>query len=215
MNRIYIFLVLIIFCSCSKNYYFDRDQITIYNALSDMKDTDQGVRGHASLVNNQFKLRTMYTVYDSLSVAGVKEEDVFKYDISKIPSIEKQVEKMSQLQKEEYTLINKRGEKLFTLVDSVNQVCIYDMTKKYGYPSYYKRNWTKTPKIGIAFVMSHIVYKTKMGKKMLKLMIPEFLKGRVDEGEMKQYLWSIDGRKGYPYNYVIDIEYWKKKAQND
>ena len=40
-------------------------------------------------------------------------------------------------------------------------------------------------------------------------MINEYKKGRVNEREMKQYLWNLDGRNGYPYDYKIDIQKWK------
>lgn len=41
---------------------------------------------------------------------------------------------------------------------------------------------------------------------MLKWMIREYIKSSEEEGEIKQYLWNLDGRKnGPPYNYNIKI----------
>ena len=215
MNRIYLFLILVFFSSCSKNYLFNRDQILISKKMDDIKDTDQGVRNFSMLMQNRYHLRTLYSVHDSLSLAGIKIEEAVKYDFLKIPSIEKQIQKLSPNLQEEYASFNRRQDKIIHTIDSLNADCIYKMIKKYGYPSFDNRKWTKTPKNGFAFVMTHINYKSETGKKILSKMIAEYLNGRVNEGEMQQYLWHINGRKGgYPYNYVINIEEWKRKIKD-
>lgn len=211
MKIIYVCFVFYILTSCSKDYLFNRDQVKIANQLNNIKDTDQGIREFNTLLQSKFKLRTMYTVFDSLDMAGVSEEDIVKYDISKIKPIQIQIDQLPAAQKNEYNLLNRRQQKIWSFIDSTNAVTLFHILKKYGYPSYDNRKWTKTSKTGIAFVMSHIDSKSVLGKKIVKLMFLEYRKKRVEEGEMQHYLWSIDGRKGFPYDYIIDVEKWNEK----
>lgn len=205
--RYIIVLIVLILTSCSKNYRFNRDQEIISKEMNNIKQTDQGVRiAENILLLNRFKFRTMYTVTDSLSNAGLAPEEVFKFDLSKIPSLDDQINKLPTNKKEEYYLYKQRAEKVTQLVDSINALKLYATIKKYGFISFDKRVWkNESSKIGITTLLTHIDPKSNLGQKLTKLMIKEYFHGRVDDGAMKHYMWNVDGRKkGPPYSYVLD-----------
>lgn len=214
MNRLIIFLVFILLTSCSKDYLFNRDQYIISTKIKTIKQTDQFVRMcNTTLLENRFKLRSMLSEVDSMDNAGVNPEIIVKYDLSKIPPIEKQLEKLPSNKKEEYNYIKNSANKTMALVDSINAESLYKIIKKYGYPSFYNRKWKDTinERVGMTFLLTHIYPSSNSNicKKTLKIMLKEYFKGRVEEGEMKHFLWHIDGRQGNPNDYVIDKKRWR------
>jgi hypothetical protein len=212
--RYIIVLIILVLTSCSKNYRFNRDQEIISKEMNNIKQTDQGVRiAESVLLLNRFKFRTMYTVTDSLSNAGLAPEEVFKFDLSKLPRLEDQISKLPTNKKDEYHLYKQRAEKVTQLVDSINAQKLYATIKKYGFISFYKRAWrNESSKIGITTLLTHIDPKSNLGQKLTKLMIKEYFHGRVDDGEMKHYMWHVDGRKNEPpYSYVLDNVNLKKR----
>lgn len=81
--------------------------------------------------------------------------------------------------------------------DSVNLGKIYKIVKKYGFPEYDLREWEHDSlRTGITTVATHFDFATDKGKKMQKLIIKEYRKGRIDDQGMRQMLWHITGRKG-------------------
>lgn len=212
-NILVPFILLLLFASCSKDYLFQRDQIILSQELKAIANADQGVRNHVTLVNTKYKIRDFYTVCDSLYATGTMTKDT-KFDFSTIPSEKAQISKFSEKTQKEYYEECRQGYDLMKYVDRNNREKLCQLISKYGYPSFYNRKWidTTTVRTGITFVLTHYTFDTPEEKKLLRLMINEYEKGRVEEGEMKNFLWSADGRNGKPYEYVIDIESWKKRA---
>ena len=214
MKKSVIFLLLVMLSSCSKDYLFNRDQNMISKQLKEIKNTDSGVRSFNALMSYRFGIRDFNTVNDSLW-------DIDKYhlintiDFSKIPSTESQIANFSQRKREAYDEFKLEGRALMTMVDEKNRKDLYQMVKKYGYPSFHNRKWKDTinARVGITYVLTHFNYDSNEEKKFLKLMIKEYLKGRVEEGAMKHFLWHVNGRNdGPPYDFVIIIEDWKKRV---
>ena len=99
--------------------------------------------------------------------------------------------------------IDKQRKKMH-YTDSVNLEKIYKIVKKYGFSEYDLREWKHdTLRIGITTVATHFNYSSDKGKKMQKLIIKEYKKGRVEEGSMRQMLWNMKGRKG---NSIGDLQ---------
>ena len=214
MKNILPALVLsLMLVSCSKDYLFERDQVTLSQELKAIANADQGVRNHVTLVNIKYKLRDFYTVCDSLYATGTMTKDT-KFDFSTIPSEKAQISKFPEKTQKEFYEERRQGYDLMKYVDKSNREKLYQLINKYGYPSFYNRKWIDTTNVrtGITSVLTHYNFDTPKEKKLLQLMIKEYIKGRVEEGEMKNFLWSADGRNGKPYDYVIDIQRWKKIA---
>ncbi len=215
---IYFFLIILLLCSCSKDYLFKKHQISISNDLKKIKNSDQTVRRYESLVHYKYNIRSFYTVSDSLYQEHLKGNENEYFDFSGIPSIETQINKFPDTKIVKYNTEIEAGEKLMRYVDEINFNKLYQIIKKYGYPSYYNRDWIDTTevRVGVTYVLTHISEDNILSKKILKLMLKEYFKGRVAEGEMKHYLWNIEGRReDRPYNYVIDKDYWRKKMNEN
>ncbi len=210
-----IFLVFIVLSlnSCSKNYYFNRDQVKLSNELKEILNADQSVRNYNTMVKLKYRIRDLITVCDSLYSSG-NADLIRTYDFSKIPSEGSQIAKLSETAKKNYDEDNINGIKLMRYIDNINRAKLYKIIKKYGCPSFYNRKWKDTTnlRVGITVVLTHFNFETPQEKKLLKLMVKEYLAGRVEEGEMANFLWSVDDRKGKPYDYKINIEDWKKRV---
>jgi hypothetical protein len=209
--RLLAIFIFASFCSCSKDYLFRKNQIYISEEIKAIKISDQSTRKLDALIDVKYKIRTFFTVADSLyeeSVDGV----IPQYNFSQIQSLDKQLSKLSSQKRMAYFEEKAEVASLMTNVDNNNKEIFYKIIKKFGFPSYDNRLWkdTLTVRIGSVFILTHYDDRNGTGKKIKKLMLKEYFKGRVNEGEMKQYLWSVDGRSGYPYDYNIDNARWKK-----
>lgn len=198
--------------SCSKNFLFNKDQALISKELKLIKNADQASRNYTDLVDIKYSVRTFYTVADSL----YNERNgniVPDYDFNKIPSLSEQLLKMDEVKRKSYEEEKNEANLLLNYVDVNNRKKLVKIIDRYGYPSFYNRIWKDTTelRVGMTFVLTHVDESSIEGRKMLDLMIKEYNKGRVNEREMKQYLWSLDGRLGNPYDYIIDLAYWKRK----
>ncbi|MEO5775451.1 MAG: hypothetical protein ABIQ27_01020 [Flavobacterium sp.] len=212
----FIIFLLTLTTSCSKDYLFNNHQTKVSQELKKIKNSDQAVRFYPQMVNLKYNIRDFYSVSDSIYNADVKLGKKSKpFDFSKIPSEKIQVSKFPKQIQDDYYDEYESGQKLMVYVDSINRKGMYDIIKKYGYPSFYNRKWKDTinVRIGVTAILTHTDYNTAFGKKLLKLMLREYFVGRIEEGEMKQFLWHVDGRKGYPYDYVIDKERWSKRLR--
>lgn len=211
MKILLLLSLLFFFSSCSKDYSFKKNEKSISDELKKIVASDQAVRHNFTLLYGKFKIRDFYSVSDSLRNSPNKEAVI---DYAKIPSQKKQIERLKKDMREDFDYYLKIFKKTNTYVDSINSLSLYKIINKYGYPSYYNRKWSDTinSRVGITFILTHIDSNSDFGKKMFKLMFKEYSKGRVSEGEMKHYLWDVDGRNGYPYEYVIEFDKWKKKA---
>jgi hypothetical protein len=208
--KFYLFVAICLFTiSCSKNYLFDRDQYKISKELKLISSTDQAVRFYEIGLFKRFNVRTAAYIWDSLAIAGNK--NMGSFDLSKLPSREKQIARMSEENRKKYKVDSERGQILMDYIDKENAQKVYEITKKYGYPSYDERKWKNDSlRVGIAFVLTHINHFGEISDKVRNLMIDEYLKGRVDEGTMQQYLWDVDGREGTPFGKDIVVTEWIK-----
>lgn len=186
----------------------------ISKVLKEIKNADSGVRNFDEFVNYRYGIRDFDTVADSLDEIN-KFNEINKFDFTKIPSKEKQMENWSNNKINLYHEHKLESVKLMEYVDDINSEKLYKIIKRNGYPSFYKRPWrdTITLRVGTAFIFTHFNYETKEEKKLLKLIIKEYFSGRIDEGEMRQIMWSVEGRNGYPYNYIVDDNKLKEKLR--
>jgi hypothetical protein len=218
MKNITLLILLLMFSSCSKDYFFNKNQENISKELKDIANADQAVRNYDNLVNRKYNIREFITVCDSLYKAGVRGNYNQKFDFSTIPSEQEQIMKFNKEIQDEFYSEKKKGLTMMKYIDNVNKEKIYSIIKKYGYPSFYNRKWKDTVNVrtGITSVLTHYNYNTTDEKKLLKLMIKEYFKGRVQEGEMKHFLWSADDRpEGGPSKYNIKIDDLKKRLNSN
>lgn len=214
MKKITILIFSLVLISCSKDFLFNKNQIEISKELKEIRNADSGVRNFDSYVNFRYGIRDFDTVVDSLDEIG-KYENIKTFDFSKIPRKEQQIEKWSNRKFNLYDESKQESEKMMDYIDKINSGKLYQIVKKYGFPSFYNRKWNDTInlRIGMTTVFTHYNYITKKESKLLKLIIKEYFAGRVNEGEMKQIMWSVEGRNGYPYNYTLDNKKLKEKLR--
>jgi len=214
MKNLSVILMSICFLSCSKNYLFKRDQVSISNELKVMVFTDQAVRKQNAVLEREYKIRTPSSVWDSLIVTGAR--DLNAIDVSKLPSVSSQLQKMPMEVKKQFEKKVKESKKLVFITDSIHANKIYNILHKYGYPSYYSRTWkSDSLKEGITAVLTHINHQSIVGKKIKRLMIKEYHAKRVSDGEMKHYLWDVDGRKDGSFGKNIDVNKWIKNNSSE
>lgn len=185
----------LLICSCSKDYYFQRDQIKISKNLKEIIDLDQSVRFYRSGLESRFRLRTFNTVHDSLIY--INENYDGSYNYSTIPDISNEISKIPKHLQKSYENQKRTSDILFKCIDSVNQINLFKIIKKYGYPSYENRKWkSDNLRVGVTFVLTHIDSDSKTGKKYFDILMNEYKKGRFDEGSMRHYLWHYSNRQG-------------------
>jgi hypothetical protein len=215
MKKALILSLSFIIISCSKDLLFNKDQVEISKELKRIKNADSGVRNYGDYINFRYGLRDFDTVSDSLDEIN-RFEDIKKIDFSKIPSKNQQMQKWSNRKSELYLDRKKEGERMMEYVDKINREKLYQIIKKYGFPSFYNRKWKDTTelRVGTAFIYSHFNYEDKEEKKLLRLLIKEYFSGRVEINEMKHIMWSVEGRNGYPYEYILDKKNLKDKLKS-
>jgi len=213
-NVVIAFLISLFFCSCSKDYLFNRDQKTISNDLKEIQVLDQTVRNFESYTSLKYKVRDFIFIHDSLIKSGARGNLNEVFDFSKLPTVKEQVLQLPKDTQDEYFRDVTGEKKLRTYIDSINRIRIYKIIKKYGYPSFYNRKWSDTinTRTGITYVLTHTNPENAMGKRTLDLMVKEYKKGRVEDGEMRHYLWHVSGRKfGDSLRFNLDINKWIKE----
>lgn len=193
---------------------FKRDQKYISNEIKLMVFTDHAVRKQTTFLERKYKIRTPNSVWDSLVDAGNTNLNVI--DVSKLPSVPSQLNKMSAELQGRFDLEIKESRKLFFIIDSINADKVCKIISKYGFPSHYLREWQNDSlKKGIVAVMTHINHRSAVGKKIKRLMLKEYKAGRVSEGEMKHYLWDVDGRRDASFGQNIDVDEWIKRNESE
>ncbi len=203
-------LLLLLICSCSKEYYFQRDQEKLSMELKQIYYTDQGVRQNEIGNDSRYRLRTFYTIIDSLRFSGKKHP--FNFDFSKLPKIDDQLSKLSPELAKDYKNDAIKAKYLRNYIDRDNFEKLYKIIKKYGYPSYDNRKWkTEQLRTGITTVLFHINPYSETGKKYFDIMLKEYRAGRVDETEMRNYIWAFHGRLG-TIDFTTNIEELIAKA---
>lgn len=195
MKNLIVILTSLMLLGCSKNYLFTRDNIVISEELKKMNKEDQYVRWLSGPIDKKYNLRTYDTVMDSIKDLGL---DHIPTGVSfNFKPISEQIKKLSQQDREKYLAeVDERSKKMH-YIDSVNLEKAYKIVKKYGFPDYDLRDWKHDSlRTGITTMVTHFDYSSDKGKKMQKLIIKEYKKGRVDDVGMRQMLWDIKGRKG-------------------
>jgi|GEM_PF-4761765 len=203
MKRIFIFMIGLMLFGCSKNYLFTRDNIAISEELKKTDKEDQDIRWQSGVIDKKYNLRTIETLMDSIVDVGL---DHIPANVSlDFKPISEQVKKLSQEDKEKYLAeVSERSNKM-RYIDSVNLEKAYKIVKKYGFPDYDLRNWKHDSlRTGITTMVTHFDYSSDRGKKMLKLIIKEYKKGRISYGSMNQILWDAQGRNGDVHSFLDD-----------
>lgn len=210
MKKVFLFCISFLCLSCSKDYLFKKNEHKISLKIKNIISIDQSTRNNEIDLTYKYKFKTEETVLDSLDNSPEPDKHI---DLSKVPSIKSQINNLPTNIKEAYYNDLNEIRKKNIAIDSINTLKTYKIIKKYGYPSFYNRKWSDTinNRVGITFVLTHFDKNSVVSKKLLKLMIKEYFKGRVNIDEMKHYMWHIDGRIGYPYNYNIREDYLKEK----
>lgn len=202
MKNLVVLVISFLLFGCSKNYLFKKDNIAISKELNRIIEEDQDVRNQFAPIHKKYKLRTYNTVIDSISELGLDHiPKGVSFDFK--PESE-QIKRLSPEDREKCIAeIDKQSKKMH-YTDSVNLEKVYKIVKKYGFPEYDLREWKHdTLRIGITTVATHFNYSSDKGKKIQKLIIEEYKKGRVEEGSMRQMLWNMKGRKG---NSIGDLQ---------
>lgn len=202
MKGLFILIVSFILFGCSKNYLFRRDNIAISEEMKRIIEEDQNVRNQIAPIHKKYKLRTFNTVIDSIADLGLDHiPDGVSFDFKPIGE---QVKSLSPENREKCLAEIEEQYKKMHHIDSVNFEKTYRIIKKYGFPEYDLREWKHDSlRAGITTVATHFNYSSNKGKKMQKLIIKEYKKGRIGDVGMRQMLWHIKGRKG---NAIGDLQ---------
>lgn len=197
-------LSALLLISCSKDFYFKRDQAALSKEMKDMMRIDQGVRHYNILVDQRFGIRTAPAVWDSLQTVGAPMDAV---NVGQLPPVKVQLAKLSPELREKYEEAARVGDDLMEYTHQQHRDRVYEIIKKYGYPSYDARLWANDSlRTGIGAVLTHFEYSDEKGLKLLDLMIKEYEKGRASESDMEYFVWHVNWRKGRPGD--IDIKQW-------
>jgi|SRR5690606_10641973 len=193
MGKISVIIISLMFFGCSKNYLFKRDNIAISEELKKMNKEDQDIRWQFGVIDKKYNLRTFETVIDSIAETNSSLENVnFNFE-----PVSEQVKKLSQEDREKYLAEVAEKSNKMRYIDSVNLEKAYKIVKKYGFPDYDLRAWKHDSlRDGITTMVTHFDYSSDRGKKMQKLIIKEYRKGRIEDVGMRQMLWDMKGRKG-------------------
>lgn len=208
-----VILISFLFFSCSKDYLFNKNQLLISDEIKNIISIDQGVRNYNELINIKYKIRDFDYICDSMYKAGLRGNLNNYFDFSTIETKEIQISRFDSKTRDNYYSDLEFGQKFVEVIDDINRKELYKLIKKNGYPSFYNREWIDTTnvRVGVVFVLTHTDFNSDFGKRILKLMIKEYFKGRVDVGEMKHLMWHVDGRNSSLSNYKIDEIELKKR----
>ena len=198
--------------SCSKEYYFKRDQIEISKKIKKINQDDQNVRHDLTRIEVKYNLRTFETVVDSLSKANATSFG--GVNLSNFKPIKYQLSKMSVAKKDSFQLEYENAQLKRNQTDSINRNEIKKIIKKYGFVEYYNPNWKNDSlRTGFTTVITHTPRAEK--EEMIQLVIKEYKKGRVDDDAMRHMLWDYNDRKGLMDTINIKIEIKKIKTKKN
>jgi len=188
-----LFIISLLFLGCSKEYYFKRDQIEISKKIKKINQDDQNVRHNLTRIEIKYNLRTFETVVDSLSKTNATSFD--GVNLSNFKSIKYQLSKMSVSKKDSFQLEYENAQSAIRQTDSINRNEIKKIIKKYGFVEYNNPNWKNDSlRVGFSTVITHTPKNEKM--EIIKLVVKEYKKGRVDDDAMRHMLWDYNDRKG-------------------
>jgi hypothetical protein len=194
-NKIKSILILfsLTLFSCSKDYLFNKNQDAIAREINTISDNDQKARHELTFIYKKYNIRTFETIIDSIDKLKLTTTDGINF--SNIQPINIQIQKLSETKRINFLKDEKEYLKKMSMTDSMHRNRAIKIIKKYGFPGE-ARNWKTNKKFGISTVATHFRYQDKTGKKLIKLIIKEYNKGRVDDSEMKHMLWSLNHRTG-------------------
>lgn len=191
----YILFFLFINLSCSKEFRFQNNQELIIDRMNDILKTDQEVRNNNSLILKKYGLRTFETVIDSLNETN--SDNLNNIDLSNFKPVSYQVSKLSLNRKLAFEKEYNESYELWKITDSINLIKITALIKKYGFPDIDKRKWSyDSLKSPLNTAITHTDYNKSSGKKLFKIIVKEYKKGRVSESSMRHILWDYNGRNG-------------------
>jgi hypothetical protein len=197
-----ILLISIILTSCSKNHYFQKDVKKIANELYKMKESDQMVRNQKQYFDYYFGANKFYHTLDSLTWTGNKK--VLDSFISGTTKIRINSKDFNELKNIDYKYVTMRNRTAMEYIDSVTVSELIRITKKYGFPSHERllkelgtqsnKNLTSSPHIIFVHTPNYFVPEVR------KLIIQEYLKGRIDKNACSHVFWHLNGRVGNPFS---------------
>ena len=211
---IFIISILSLFYyGCSKEYYFDRDQLDISKKIKKINQDDQNVRHNLTRIEIKYNLRTFETVVDSLSKTNATSFD--GVNLSNFKSIKYQLSKMSVSKKDSFQLEYENAQSVMRQKDSINRNEIKKIIKKYGFVEYNNPNWKNDSlRTGFSTTITHIPRGDEM-ENVIRLVVKEYKKGRVDDDAMRHMLWDYNDRKGLMDTINIKIAIKKIKSKKN
>ncbi len=193
MKLTYLFVLLCLF-SCSKDYYFHKDQYKIHSQIKEMTANDQKIRKADLPLHLKYGLRTFETVCDSALRATNKYPSA--EIIQKIKPISDQLKSFSEEKRQQFLAEDKALLTEMIRIDEENLDKIYKIVSKYGYPDIFIRNWNADIKrYSICIMLMHVDYKSEKGKKLFELLLEEYRNNRLSDDEMSNILYQYNGRK--------------------
>lgn len=203
----YLLICILICLSCSKEFKFQNNQTQIKMQIKDIAISDQEVRFSNSRILKKYGLRTFETVIDSLN--EVESASLEGVNLSNFKPISYQALQLSFNDKLSFEKELKESNKLREKTDSINLIKITKLIKKYGFPDFDKRKALKDSfNYALNTAITHTDYNKNSGKKLIKLIVKEYKKGRISEGSMRHILWDYNGRNG-----MIDTINLKKEIK--
>lgn len=191
----YLFICLFVCLSCSKEYKFQNNQAQIKIQIKNIAIADKEVRTNNSRILKKYRLRTFETVIDSLN--EVESTSLEGVNLSNFKPISYQASKLSLNDKLAFQKEIKESNELWNKTDSINLIKITALIKKYGFPDFDKRKALKDSfNYALNTAITHTDYNKNSGKKLIKLIVKEYKKGRISEGSMRHILWDYNGRNG-------------------
>lgn len=209
-----VFLLIFIFCSCNKNYYFNRDYEKIKLEINEINKSDQDSRYEFVKLYKKYNFRTFETIIDSIDQLGLST--INGVNFNDIKPIKIQLERLNKDKKNQFLIDEKNTKLNLKSTDSVNRIKIIKLIEKYGFPDFESRRIDRNEEVvtGIVTPITHFNYNNKNDSKyFFKLLLKEYKKNRLSESSFKHILWDINGRKGIIDSVqTIDLI---KKIKND
>jgi len=203
MKKFLIFLifVFILVTSCSKDYYLKRDINIVARELLKIKESDQVIRDHDDYVDYYFGLDNLSHKLDSLT--WTNDNSSIDSLISRNLFNQNGYKEFNKIKKKDY--LARKNSTLITInyIDSLNALALIRLTNKYGFPSHQRlidllgENFDKDVTSSPQLIFVHVP--ELFFPRVRKLVIKEYLRGRMDKNACSQIFWHLNGRIGNPF----------------
>lgn len=145
--------------------------------------------------NLNYKLDSLTWVNDNKGIDSLISIDVF---------VKKNYKKFNEPKKRDYLARMKSAQLTMAYIDSINVLGLIRITEKYGFPSHERlveqlgtnEDKTLTSSPQLIFVHTPKV----LFPKVRKLVIKEYLSGRLDKNACSRIFWHLNGRIGDPFS---------------